>query len=193
MLLVPATPVVTVSKTPEARPVVHLMRGVVGSGKTEVLIDVNGETQRLLLEIGKVGQIVGFTPRHDLNNQVAKRWEAHNGTLTAATIMGRLSKDPADAKEGKEVDPNWCRYTELVRTATDYGQPIKKTCCIYRDKEGKETKCNFFERCGNQMQYETARQADLVLMPHALLTHQQTAQSDADVAAALILVKVNAS
>jgi hypothetical protein len=146
---------------------VYLMRGPVGTGKTEDIIKGNSERQHTRLNSGKkAGQIVGFTPRHDLNDEVADRWETASH-LVAATIVGRTAKDPRHAKPGK-ADPNWCRYPALVETAQDHGLPVKETCCI-----SKNSKCNHLPGCGFMAQFEAARNADLVLMPHALLPHQQ--------------------
>jgi hypothetical protein len=149
------------SPSPKTRPQVCLMRGPVGSGKTADIIDETSEQQHM-----RAGQVVGFTPRHDLNDEVGERWERASD-LVAATIVGRTAKNPRHAKPGK-ADPNWCRYPELVETTQEHGLPVRETCCI-----GKNVNCDFLLRCGFWAQYETARNADLVLMPHALLPHQQ--------------------
>ena len=154
------------------RPRVILLRGVTGSRKTQKIIEKLGQLHRDRLAEQQPGFVVGFTPRHDLNNDVARRWQ-HDTGLVAATVMGRLSKDPADAKPGKEVDPDWCKMTPLVKRVQELGFPVKATCCSYTDKDGGVIKCKYFDVCGNQMQYEIARNADLVLMPHASLVHQQ--------------------
>ena len=155
----------------KVRPQVHLMRGPVGSGKTQDLIEACGEEQRRRLGDEKAGQVVGFTPRHDFNDEVAERWEQATG-LTAATIMGRTAKDPRHAKPGKKIDPNWCRNVPQVEMAQELGFPVKKTCCGSR-KDDAEDRCDDFFRCGYQQHLEGASDADLVLMPHALMVHQQ--------------------
>jgi hypothetical protein len=155
----------------KVRPQVHLMRGPVGSGKTQDLIKACGEEQHRRLNDGRAGQVIGFTPRHDLNDEVKGRWEVATG-LTAATIMGRTAKDPRHAKPGKEIDPNWCRNVPQVEMAQELGFPVKETCCGGRKDEAKD-RCNDFLRCGYQQHLEGARDADLVLMPHALMVHQQ--------------------
>ena len=152
--------------TAKVRSQVYLMRGPVGTGKTENIIEGYSEKQHKRLNAAKNGQIVGFTPRHDLNDEVADRWEVASN-LVAATIVGRTAKDPRHVKPGK-ADPNWCGYPELIETAQDHGFPVKETCCI-----SKNAKCSHYPGCGFMSQFEAARDADLVLMPHALLPHQQ--------------------
>jgi hypothetical protein len=155
------------------RPQVHLMRDDMGTGKTQAFLEYSGMCQAKRLEADKGGQIVGATPRHDLNNQIGERWQQLDGvTLTAATIEGRLAKDTRRVDPDK-ADPNWCRNTELVATSQEHGFPTKETCCIRRDREtGVIETCIDFARCGYQAQFAKAREADLVMIPHALLAHQ---------------------
>ena len=88
--------------TARVRSQVYLMRGPVGSGKTENIIEGYSQRQHKRLNADKAGQIVGFTPRHDLNDEVADRWEVASH-LVAATIVGRPQKIRATSSQARQI------------------------------------------------------------------------------------------
>ena len=140
------------------RPQVHVLRGPVGSGKTKDILKVCGEQQH-----EKGGQIAGFSPRHDLNDDIAERWETET-SLSAVTLMGRTAK--------KDTDPSYCYHVPQVEMVQDLNLPVKASCCGSKKSE-PEDRCVDYFRCGYNARLIEAKEADLVLMPHASMVHQQ--------------------
>ena len=155
------------------KPRVLLMRGIGGGRKTEQVIKGFGELQQEQSANGKQPrQDVLFTPRHNLNDEVAERWIRDTG-LTAMTIEGRTAKDPRNVPPEK-ADREWCEFPERVDAATDVGMPVQQTCCSYENKKKNITiECAALTRCGFQGQFDKARNVDMVAMPHQLLAHEQ--------------------
>jgi hypothetical protein len=126
------------------RPQVHVLRGPVGSGKTKDILKVCGEQQH-----EKGGQIAGFSPRHDLNDDIAERWETET-SLSAVTLMGRTAK--------KDTDPSYCYHVPQVEMVQDLNLPVKASCCGSKKSE-PEDRCVDYFRCGYNARLIEAKKA----------------------------------
>lgn len=117
----------TAEREPEAAPPVHLVRIDTGGGKSreaiEAVVDYVESTG---------GHVAYFCPRHDLNNELVKRFKEHRPALSVAVWRGLAADDP------DRPDKTMCLEPDLSGKTMGIGLDLQSVCrvCPSRDDCG---------------------------------------------------------
>lgn len=108
-------------------------------------------------------RVLYSVPTVQLGDELAAK--QHAAGRQAAVRRGREQPDPATG--GKE---KMCRNIPAVRDAMEAGASVEEAACRKRMPNGTVRCCPFYESCGYYRQDAEQRDADIVFIPHDLLT-----------------------
>jgi hypothetical protein len=129
-----------------------------GVGKTKIVI----AELAIWLKQGPREPVVYATPRHNLNEPVAKQFTDQG--INARIYRGRGADDPLHPGQAM------CLNLPAVRLAERCHADVASSCCKY-----KKQRCPFFDQCGYQRQLRNRDGVQVWILAIDTLFHEQTA------------------
>jgi hypothetical protein len=139
-------------------PIAHAACIDVGVGKTTIVI----EELAVWLKKAPRDPVIYATPRHNLNEPVAKQFIDHG--INARIFRGRGADDPLHPGQAM------CLNLPAVRLAERCHAEVASTCC-----KQKKLRCPYFDQCGYQRQLRNRDNVEIWIMAHDSLFHEQQA------------------
>jgi putative DNA primase/helicase len=142
-------------------PIAHAVCIDTGVGKTKIVI----AELAIWLKQGPREPVVYATPRHNLNEPVAKQFTDQG--INARIYRGRGADDPLHPGQAM------CLNLPAVRLAERCHTDVASSCCKY-----KKQRCPFFDQCGYQRQLRNRDDVQVWILAIDTLFHEQTALGD---------------
>jgi putative DNA primase/helicase len=139
-------------------PIAHAACIDTGIGKTTLVI----EGLASWLQQGERDPVIYATPRHNLNEPVAKKFTDHG--INARIYRGRGADDPLHP--GRTM----CLNLSAVHLAQRCYADVASSCCKY-----KKQRCPFFDQCGYQRQLRNRDGVEVWILAIDTLFHKQKA------------------